>query len=111
MALRDLLRPMRDQAGLTQRALAVRLGVTATAISRWETGDRAIDLDTAEKWADACGVRLGVDGATPIQHVGLAEHDINILMRLLRLLPRLHPVAREDLEHLLDRWEQRNAGD
>jgi DNA-binding transcriptional regulator YiaG len=36
------LRRLRRQHGLTQRALAVRLGVTANSVARWERGERAI---------------------------------------------------------------------
>ena len=37
------LRQLREEAGLTQWQLAVRLGVTEGAISRWESGNRVPD--------------------------------------------------------------------
>lgn len=40
------LRRTREAAGLTQTALGVRIGVTATAVSYWETGYREPSLHT-----------------------------------------------------------------
>ena len=37
------LKHYRDARGLTQEALAARLGVTSITVSRWETGARKID--------------------------------------------------------------------
>jgi transcriptional regulator with XRE-family HTH domain len=34
------IKTMRKRAGLTQRQLAERLGVTHNTVSRWETGER-----------------------------------------------------------------------
>lgn len=39
---KDELRRLRRKAGLTQAALAQRLGVTATTVARWEQGARPI---------------------------------------------------------------------
>ena len=37
----DRIRKLRTRLGLTQQALAVRLGIAVTAISRWENGKHA----------------------------------------------------------------------
>ena len=37
--LGTLLRRLRQEQGITQRALAGRLHVSAQAVSKWETGD------------------------------------------------------------------------
>jgi transcriptional regulator with XRE-family HTH domain len=37
--LRDALLLARDRAGLTQRQLAARLGVSRPAVTQWESGD------------------------------------------------------------------------
>lgn len=42
--LGDLLREAREAAGLTQQEAAVRIGLTQSAISRFERGERGIDL-------------------------------------------------------------------
>lgn len=40
----DQLRELRMSHGLTQSALAVHLGVTATTVARWERGEVPITL-------------------------------------------------------------------
>ncbi|MCH7792783.1 MAG: helix-turn-helix transcriptional regulator [Planctomycetes bacterium] len=55
-ALCTLLRDMREQAGLTQRALGQKLRVHGTIVHRSETGDRRIDPVELARWARACGV-------------------------------------------------------
>lgn len=105
--LLDQLRAVRKQAGLSQAELAQRLDVTSTAISRWEVGARSIDLIVAERWFAACGAQLTLGGdVAPIVSAGLDEQQLMIVMRILRVLPRLHPMHREDLIALLDRWER-----
>lgn len=60
MDLGAVLRQAREQAGLTQRAVAAAAGVTPFALSRWETGARPIRSDVADQVLLACGadVRL-----------------------------------------------------
>lgn len=54
--LRELLRSMREQAGLSQRALAEKLRIHGTMVHRSETGDRRIDPVEFGAWCRACGV-------------------------------------------------------
>lgn len=54
MAIRDL----RERAGLTQAELGQALNITPTTISRYETGERGIDAETAKLMADFFGVSL-----------------------------------------------------
>ena len=42
--LQETLRPLRQQAGLTQAQLAEKLGVSDRAVSRWETGAALPDI-------------------------------------------------------------------
>lgn len=42
------MRTAREAAGLTQEALALRLGVTPTTVWRWEAGQRPIKQVYAE---------------------------------------------------------------
>ena len=47
MTLRDKLIVLRDKAGVSQMALANRLGVSRQAVSRWESGDTTPSIESA----------------------------------------------------------------
>ncbi|HEY8200497.1 MAG TPA: Scr1 family TA system antitoxin-like transcriptional regulator, partial [Actinomycetota bacterium] len=49
-----LLRAMRKDAGLSGEALAVRLGVSQSHLSRVELGDAAADPELVGRWAHEC---------------------------------------------------------
>lgn len=53
------LAPARNRAGLTQVALASLVGVHPITVARWETGERAPDIDTLKTLAAALGVQPG----------------------------------------------------
>jgi transcriptional regulator with XRE-family HTH domain len=53
-----LIRAARAQAGLTQAALAERLGTTQSVVSRWERGGDEPRLSTLARVLRACGLRL-----------------------------------------------------
>lgn len=61
----ETLRPLRQRAGLTQSALAEKLGVSDRAVSRWENGDALPDVALLPPLAMLLGVSvdalLGVD--------------------------------------------------
>jgi len=46
MEIRDILKQLRAQRGLTQEQLAERVLVTRQAVSRWETGETQPNTDT-----------------------------------------------------------------
>ncbi len=52
----DLLRQMREEAGLTQRELAEKLLRKQQSVSTSESGSRRVDLGEFCRWAEACGV-------------------------------------------------------
>ncbi|MBD5101678.1 MAG: helix-turn-helix transcriptional regulator [Subdoligranulum sp.] len=52
------LKTLRKEKGLTQEALAERLGVTSRSVSRWETGSNLPDLSLLIEIADLYGVEL-----------------------------------------------------
>lgn len=56
----ELIRRMRQAAGLTQAQLAAKLATTQSAVSRWERGHDEPRLSTLEKVSRACGYRLEV---------------------------------------------------
>ena len=51
-----LLKQLRDDAGLTQRALADRLGVPQSWVYKCEAAIRRVDVAEFADWARACGV-------------------------------------------------------
>jgi transcriptional regulator with XRE-family HTH domain len=51
-----IVRAARREAGLTQRALAERVGTTQSAVARWEAGADSPRLDTLAALLRACGV-------------------------------------------------------
>lgn len=52
------IKKVREAAGLTQTALAEKIGVPVRTLGSWERGEREIDLADAWKIADAMNVRL-----------------------------------------------------
>lgn len=50
------IKSMRNEKGLTQEQLAVRLHVTRQAVSNWETGKTQPDIETLGSIADALGI-------------------------------------------------------
>jgi transcriptional regulator with XRE-family HTH domain len=56
----DRFRELRDRAGLSQEALARKVGVGVKAVYMWERGQRTPGLKTAARLADALGVTVGV---------------------------------------------------
>ena len=57
---RALVHRLRTEAGLTQAALATRMGTTQSAIARMEGGGARPTLETLEKLAGAVGQELVV---------------------------------------------------
>jgi transcriptional regulator with XRE-family HTH domain len=54
----ERLRQLREQRGLSQKDLAVQLGVRQSAISWWERGEREPSLSNAVKAAEFFGVNV-----------------------------------------------------
>ena len=62
MKLLAELRTIRLEQKLSQDAVACSLGYNATsAISNWESGNRAPSLGNLTKWADALGYELKLE--------------------------------------------------
>jgi transcriptional regulator with XRE-family HTH domain len=53
------IKAARKLAGLSQRALAARIGVSAMAVSKWERGAVYPGSARMMQIADACGVKPG----------------------------------------------------
>lgn len=57
-ALQDLLRQVRVDAGLSQRAVAARLHQAQSYVSKYETGERRLDLAQLDEVCEAIGIPL-----------------------------------------------------
>lgn len=56
--LQVLLREFREAQGLTQRDVAKRLGVPQSFVSKYESGERRLDLPELRQVCEAIGVSL-----------------------------------------------------
>ncbi len=56
-----MVRRARKSAALSQHELALRLGTTQSAVSRWERGHDEPRLTTLSAIARACGFRLAIE--------------------------------------------------
>jgi transcriptional regulator with XRE-family HTH domain len=54
----DLLRQMREEAGLTQSEIADRLDATQSFVSKCERGERRLDILELRAWCGALGMSL-----------------------------------------------------
>ena len=52
------IRDLRTCAGMTQRELADKLGISGAAVAQWETGDKRPTVDNLERLADIFGVTV-----------------------------------------------------
>ncbi len=78
---RALLRKIREEAGLSQMALAQKLGKPQTFVSKSEIGERRIDFLETIDFCSACGVPLD-------QFVKRLEKAIPSTERVKRRSPR-----------------------
>ena len=58
MAVGDNIRAERKKAGLTQRELGERLGISPVGIAQWENGLRTPKIETLQKISDALNVPI-----------------------------------------------------
>jgi transcriptional regulator with XRE-family HTH domain len=93
-----IIREARLRAGLTQHALARRLGTSQSVVARWETGRRAPTMETVVRAVRSSGLDLIVS-LVP----GDDDHQRLIADALARTpAERIeHLRALGDLEHLL----------
>jgi transcriptional regulator with XRE-family HTH domain len=77
-----LVREARRRAGLSQAALAERVGTTQSAIARVERGGHSPTLEYLERLVRACGFTLDV------RLVPFDDHDWTLATQNLRLSPQ-----------------------
>jgi transcriptional regulator with XRE-family HTH domain len=58
IVFRAILREMREECGLTQAQLADRLSMPQSYVSKYETGERRLDLVETSELCAALGVKL-----------------------------------------------------
>lgn len=58
--LASLLRQLRQEAGLHQEELADRLGVNQSFVSKYELGERRLDLVQLKQICEALGITLAI---------------------------------------------------
>lgn len=75
-----IIQEARLRAGLTQAALAERLGRDRAQIARWETGGQEPSFENVRAVVEACGFVLKLEIAEPEQDVTLdAELETSLL--------------------------------
>lgn len=52
------IKDLRVSAGMTQRELADKLGISNAAVAQWETGDNRPTVTNLERMADIFGVTI-----------------------------------------------------
>lgn len=55
-AMLKLLRHKREKSGITQIEVAMRLGMTQSAVSKVERGERRLDVVELRRWCKGIGV-------------------------------------------------------
>lgn len=89
-ALNERIATLRRQANLTQEQLAERLGISAQAVSKWETGQTCPDVATLPDLAGIFGVSMDdLFGSEPRDRVRMmderekaAQKDLMLRMRV-----------------------------
>lgn len=85
-----VLRAMREDAGLSQTALAEKLGITKTTVANWECGKTCPDAVETWEWYQACGgnpVPYIMEWRHPARYSSKEEFDTALLLRSVELMP------------------------
>ena len=90
-----------DKRGLTQRAVAERINTTETTISRYVSGDRTPNIETAVELASVLGVTLDVLVGADLPAASRTPPDVNILVACYE---KASIADRHVLWSLLDRY-------
>ena len=61
------IKQLREAAGLSQRELGERIGISGPAVAMWESGENRPSLTNLEKLADVLGVSIdAILGRDPV---------------------------------------------
>lgn len=94
----QLIREARRRAGLTQAALAHRLGVRQPVVARWERDTNSVTLATLDRVLRACGFSLEARLA-PLDDG--ADHDWSLIQANLALTPSERLAQAEEAANLV----------
>jgi transcriptional regulator with XRE-family HTH domain len=97
-------RAVREEAGLSQAAIAPLVGLHQSSVSKVELGTRELSLREAEAWLHVCGYQIEAHRFG--SEVVLEESDRQLVDRVIAALPRLGAGERRTLEVLLAAWSE-----
>ena len=90
----DKLKALRLEMNLTQKQVADRVGVVASAISSYEAGTRypsyAALIKLASIYHVSCDYLVGLDKTRNVDVTGLSEDEIRIVMQTVDILRNKH---------------------
>ena len=96
---------LRRQAGLTQAALAQKLGISKSAVSMYECGNREPELELLQAMADLFGVSVGALLGREDQPLVNGDPELTEYLEALRDRPELRMLfsttrdaTKEDIE-------------
>lgn len=98
----------REEAGLNQKDLAERLGISQATLSNYEKGKRRVYLPQLQKIADELGRPLDyfLQPIDPSTEPGKTALNHNEVTELLQIMSELNDLPREERKSVVDyiRW-------
>ena len=90
----DRIKHLREVNGMTQSALAKKLGITRSSVNAWEMGisvpSTQYIVELSRIFCVSTDYLLGVDKSSTIDVSGLSESDVQLLYRIITHLRQLH---------------------
>lgn len=110
MAFKDVLKSLRKEKGFTQEQLADEMGLSKSAISMYETGNRKPDYEALEAFADMFNVDMNTLLDSPSsKNLSLPNSEISFLFQRpiqFHFLEKL-PVENQSLQRkTLKEWSR-----
>ena len=97
--LAEMIRKYRKEAGIPQKDLAEKLGVTRNTVINWESGKYRPDADLFPPLCRLLGISLGdLFGMEPGPADGFSAHE----QELVRRYRRISPVGRKIVDHMVE---------
>jgi transcriptional regulator with XRE-family HTH domain len=98
----------REEAGLNQKELAERLGISQATLSNYEKGKRRVYLPQLQQIAEELGRALDyfLQPIDPDTEPGKPDSSPNEVTELLQIMSELNDLSREDRKSVADyiRW-------